>query len=482
MSREKFDNFHEEVLNLPRESFNINEVKIRGLAEYLFAIKESIPPGGLSFPKIYNALHLYLRDSDIVNPNPSFESLFNLNLSELRSIETHWMAVALFLGLIRNAGSKKIISEFTKEINNISSNDLITRIRDYVLEINTLDNDFLINLKTKDFYKDLDFKPAIAILNYLYKSQRECTKFELSIFFGHPDTSLNSEDKIVDAALEIGRKFPMAQKEQEQHYFNLRGWIDESGITYQYKSSQQSYFKFNYIFVVMEFVGLIIIDHNQISLTDYSKSLLSKKQEKRSTKVKKMTGLIDEIDAKDSNEDIAIELINNNPEYISELFQRNPHFIEKSNLKASHQSGSVQSQSTSGIKFKRNKLIVEISKMQASYMCQGCNAPTFINNNNKNHVESHHIIEYNKTEEGPDVLQNLLVLCPNCHSKIHFSNPNITPLFYKELREKNIITLDQFKEIHTKFSMLKIKHIQILIDKEIINNIEKIELLDFINN
>mgnify|MGYP000704584247 CR=1 FL=1 len=136
MSREKFDNFHEEVLNLPRESFNINEVKIRGLAEYLFAIKESIPPGGLSFPKIYNALHLYLRDSDIVNPNPSFESLFNLNLSELRSIETHydtigrsfrqWMAVALFLGLIRNAGSKKIISEFTKEINNISSNNIIS--------------------------------------------------------------------------------------------------------------------------------------------------------------------------------------------------------------------------------------------------------------------------------------------------------------------------------------------------------------------
>ena len=38
-----------------------------------------------------------------------------------------------------------------------------------------------------------------------------------------------------------------------------------------------------------------------------------------------MAGLIDEIDAKDSNEDIAIELINNNPEYISELFQRNPH-------------------------------------------------------------------------------------------------------------------------------------------------------------
>ena len=54
-------------------------------------------------------------------------------------------------------------------------------------------------------------------------------------------------------------------------------------------------------------------------------------------------------------------------------------------------------------------------------------------------------------EEGPDVLQNLLVLCPNCHSKIHLSNPDITPLFYKELRESNAIRLDQFKEMHNNF-------------------------------
>ena len=273
----------------------------------------------------------------------------------------------------------------------------------------------------------------------------------------------------------------MEQKEQEQYYFNTQGWIDENGDIYQYKSSQQSYFKFNYIFVVMEYVGLIIIDHNQITLTDYSISLL-KKQEKSSIKVRKMDDLIDELDAPDSNEDIANELIKNDPELISILLQKNPNFIEKANLKASHQSGLVQSQTASGIKFKRNKLIVEISKLQASYLCQGCNTATFANKNNNNHVESHHIIEYNQKEEGPDVLQNLLVLCPNCHSKIHFSNPNATPSFYKELRENNSITLDQFKEIHTKFSMLKIKHINILMDKEIINNLEKIELLDFINN
>ena len=106
----------------------------------------------------------------------------------------------------------------------------------------------------------------------------------------------------------------------------------------------------------------------------------------------------------------------------------------------------------------------------------------FKDKHDNNYVETHHIIEYNKTEQGPDVLQNLLVLWPNCHSKIHFSNLDTVHSFFNQLREKKAITLDQFKEIHTNFKMLKLSHIKILCNKNIISKNEEIELIKFIND
>jgi hypothetical protein len=489
MSRVEFDTFHTEVLNLPRESFNFDIYKIKSLSEYLFVVKNSFPSDGLKLSDIYFEIHNYLKKNNINLPNDKFESLFNLDLNETSSIKQnykregrtfrHWMGLAKLFSLLKNNEKKSAFSDFAKEIYLMSNDDLKIHLREQILSINTIDNPHLKSLDSSYLYENLDYRPAIAILSYLNILGRKCTQFELAVFFGRPDHSLNSEGEIIRAAVKIGRKFPITQAEQEQYYFvDLCGWGDEDGNHYEYNSSQQSYFKFKTFFLIMESVGLIQINNNQISLTDYSRDIF----EKQNIEDTLLDDLYNELDTFDSDEKVVNEVINNHPNILSRLIHDDPKFIEKANLKASQKSSSLQSQSSDGIKFKRNKLIVEISKIQASYICQGCNFFAFKDKHNNNYVETHHIIEYNKTEQGPDVLQNLLVLCPNCHSKIHFSNLDTVHSFFNQLREKKSITLDQFKEIHTNFNMLKLSHIKILCNKNIISKNEEIELIKFIND
>jgi hypothetical protein len=65
-------------------------------------------------------------------------------------------------------------------------------------------------------------------------------------------------------------------------------------------------------------------------------------------------------------------------------------------------------------------------------------------------------------------------------STFHFARIDIVEQFYSRLRETNAITLDQFKEIHTKLNMLRTKHIEILLKKNIISDEESTELLELI--
>ena len=85
MSRKEFDTFNKEVLNLPRESFNFDITKIKSLAEYLFAIKNTFPPDGLKYPDIYFAIHHYLKSNAIAHPNNNFE-LFYIYLLKLMNL------------------------------------------------------------------------------------------------------------------------------------------------------------------------------------------------------------------------------------------------------------------------------------------------------------------------------------------------------------------------------------------------------------
>jgi hypothetical protein len=63
---------------------------------------------------------------------------------------------------------------------------------------------------------------------------------------------------------------------------------------------------------------------------------------------------------------------------------------------------------------KRNQAIVLKAKAARRYECQLCaNTPTFPNN--ERIVEGHHLMPLGKPHNGPDKLENILIVCPNCH-------------------------------------------------------------------
>jgi predicted restriction endonuclease len=496
MSRQQFIAFHNEVFNLPRDSFsNFDILKVKSLAEYLYSIRFRFPDNGLKLSEIYLHLHFFLRNNDIPNPNKDFEELFSLELEEVDDVKhhytndtgrkfRHWMELASLLDLLANyehgvKSSRRVLTPFTEEIFLIPSALITPLVRDKVLSINTNSNPGLGNLDSYANYQNHDYRPAYAILNYMNRMQRHCTRFELAIFFGRPDYSLATEIEIIDEAVELGETFPLTQNEQIEFYFRYKNWVDANGNIYSYATSQEPYFKFNAFFILMDSVGLVNYDvtNSSLSLTAFSNSLFSADI---SPEAVELENLISEIENISDDNLLTEKVAKNRAALISNLISNDNSFVDNINQKAAAKSGNATT-TTQTTKWKRDELIREVSKQQANYDCQGCNNPTFIDRHENNFVESHHILEYNTREKGPDVLQNLLVLCPNCHSKIHFARIDIVEDFYRDMRIRNIITINQFMEIHTSLNLLKQNHIDILLKKCIIDETEAAELNELLS-
>lgn len=504
MSRQQFESFHNEVFNLPRDSFsNFDVIKVKSLAEYLFSIRLSFPPDGLKLSDIYLKLHFFLLNNDIPNPNSDFEELFNLNLNTIEQVQEyyqngvgrkfrHWMELASFLDLLVNIElgndrSKRVLSNFTEEIFLIPIILITPLIRDKVLSLNTNSNSCLSNLDSYSNYQNLDYRPAYSILRYMHVLNRPCTRFELSIFFGRPNYLLTTEIAIINEAVSFGSTFPLNQNEQIDLYFRNRNWIDANGNIYSYANSQQPYFKFNSLFILMVSIGLVnysdengnfsVDPTNYLKLTNYSSGLFSNGAFPEAVELENLIAAIE-----NASEDnlITEKITKNRSVLIGSLISKDSSFIENINQKAAAKSG-LEATTIQTTKWKRDELIREVSKQKANFICQGCCTPTFLDNQDNNFVESHHILEYNTKEKGPDVLQNLLVLCPNCHSKIHFARIDIVENFYRNMRARNIITINQFAEIHTSLNLLKQLHIDVLLQKSIINENEAAVLTALIN-
>ena len=492
MSLSEFNNFHNQVLNLPRDSFsNFTLMKVKSIAEYLYLIKDEFPPEGLKVKDIYIKIHYKLQNESVDNPHDDFEKLFDLSLKSKIDIENHykdpgrgfrhWPQLASLLEILFNVTqgnrwSKRILDPFIEELVSADNQLIKSLVRNKILSVNVRTNPCCGNLDSYDFYRDLDFRPAYAILKYLFEIKRPATKFELSIFFGRPDYNIGNEEEIISEAIKNGRKFPISQDEQIDYYFKLKKWIYDNGNIFEYRTSQQPYFKFNSMFIIMESVGLIKVGDSFVNLTDYSLNLFGSEVK---PEVIEIESLLDEIEIAGSNTELTETVIRNRSNLISDLIENDEKFLDKINKRASSKSGksTVVSQTT---KLIRDELIREASKIIANYTCRACGKETFLDKNDNNFVESHHIIGYNDTEDGPDVLQNLIVLCPNCHAKLHFAKVDIIKNFYEYLRKNNVITLDQFIFIASELNILKEKHIRVLLEKKIIQQNEADRLYEII--
>ena len=67
----------------------------------------------------------------------------------------------------------------------------------------------------------------------------------------------------------------------------------------------------------------------------------------------------------------------------------------------------------------------EINKIheRAQNKCEYCECQTFEKKNGEMYVEIHHIVHY--SDGGENSAQNCVLLCPNCHRKIHFAKEEI---------------------------------------------------------
>ena len=81
-------------------------------------------------------------------------------------------------------------------------------------------------------------------------------------------------------------------------------------------------------------------------------------------------------------------------------------------------------------KFKRDYKLVKDLK-QKHNNCQLCGF-TFKKKNGENYNETHHIIQL--SEGGKDAEINTLVLCANCHRKLHYADVDITNVLKKEIK------------------------------------------------
>ena len=75
----------------------------------------------------------------------------------------------------------------------------------------------------------------------------------------------------------------------------------------------------------------------------------------------------------------------------------------------------------------RNPLYREIALKRENYTCEICGTQkTFVDNNNDEYFEGHHLIMYNPRVQrrfrfNLDHPSNIICLCPNCHREIHHS-------------------------------------------------------------
>ncbi|MGB9131410.1 MAG: HNH endonuclease signature motif containing protein, partial [Methanosarcina sp.] len=70
----------------------------------------------------------------------------------------------------------------------------------------------------------------------------------------------------------------------------------------------------------------------------------------------------------------------------------------------------------------RPSLLSNAIKEKYGYKCMICGYPGFLKKDGEKYAEVHHMIELNK--KAPETLQswNLLVVCPLCHKKLHYTD------------------------------------------------------------
>ena len=486
-SMEGFNKFNNLALNMPRPSFsNVNINYLKSLAKVLCGIDYDTSEH-LSIIDLYCKIHeKYLKDGDL----PDYlEPLFDKNVS-LSQAKVYYssMSVGRFFrqyaevmelwGLLKDDKHGITIAyDVCDEFLELDS-DESESIRMKMIAMDIEDNSCFIRMANiKDKIKNntiFSYKPAVAILRYIEKVNRPVSKFELANLLAIITPDCKSEEELFDNAIKIGNMMPSNIKEHKNWFFDFMNWKNSDGIYFKYASSQNPDFKFNSFIAFMKEYNFI--NQNEDSSYELTEESLNLLHDVIPPEIVELEKYIDIAENNYSDKPLAdIILKGIKPSLLYSLSQ-NDEFIKTMN-KRSIEKPKFDNKGRK----RRNRLIAELSKIRVNYTCQVSKKPTFKDINGHNYVESHHIIEING-EDGPDIIDNLLVVSPLYHELMHHACKEELIDFYMGLRMKNIITIDTFKTMITNYHCLEEKHIKALLNKHLISKDEYYDLLDFIDN
>lgn len=484
-SQDKFEFFHNNVINMPRASFSeIEKVLklLKSLSSYILLIDRKIFDEPVNYKMVYSEIFNNYKLGVVPekNRNIEFEEKY-LNRKEsadflysdkgkVGRMFRHYMGYFAFFGMIKdgtNSRNKIFDIELFEEVVLSPDNVLFDVFRNKMLNINIKDNNFIKNLKGINVIEGADYRPARAIINYCNKMQRFVTAFEISILLGRVD-NVQDENNILQRAIDIGKILPSSFVEQKKYFFDCMGWKNND-IQYEYSQSQNPDFKFNVFLLFMKTFGLINYDEttNLISLTDYSKELVKEDIAIELLDLSKLLSLVDD-DTEDSN-NLADIIIRKRTDIITKAIQNDGELVEKLNKR------NLRNPIIKKGKRIRSKLIAEVAKIKVNYLDELTKQLTFEGKSGRNYVEAHHIIEFNG-ENGPDITDNLICLGPQNHSLIHHGSSNTVDDFYKTCQSRGVISFERFKKICVKYRCLTKDHVQCLLAKKIISNVDAKEL------
>ena len=481
---EGFNSFHNEVINIPRDDFSSAGLsKLKVLAGYLLITEGSLDSEGNNYKEIMNAISVNLHSNEIqydIERDEELEKSY-FTYSDLDShyevqgrMIRHLMELCELFNLIESISRRKKIVNYTR-CKQYFLSDAITLIpiaRNDILALNINNNPLIKNLQGIEIDVNANYRPAFGILSYMKHIDRPVTKFELSILLGRVDET-KTEDPIISRALELGRTFPVTQNEQIVYFFNNMGWKENDRL-YVYANSQEPHFKFNVFIIFLEKFELIKQSHipDTYVLTDYAKELIKDSQ---TMLVKDLERLVESIQNYSTNNSVLNDLIlyQRNTELL-DVVKNHPDFIKSINRRSL--DNPIYDVNKKRV---RNQLIAELAKIQVDYVCQYNKKKTFKTQDGSYYCEAHHIIEFSK-ENGPDITNNLVVVGPDAHMRIHHGSKEVVTDTFTTLIRNGAIALEQFKEMITYYNCLDEGQINILYNKSVITEKEKDELLELL--
>lgn len=489
-TKEKFDEFHNNVINMPRANFKelSDSIKLlKSLASYVFLIDSKIINNPINYKTIYKEIFINYKKGIVPknNRNLDFEKRYldrNENFNDLYDDKgkngrmfRHYMEYLSFFGIIKHSvgRKKKIDIDSLRELILTPENVLLDVFRNKLLTLNINSNDFIKSIKGINVNQNADYRPAHAIISYCNQINRPATDFEISILLGRID-DLQTEKAILMRALAIGNVLPRCIEDQKKHFFGCMNWKNSGGL-FHYAQSQSPEFKFKTFLLFMDTFGLINYNKTtkNITLTEYSKSLTSEDVDFEILDLDKLLMMIDD-DSEDSNK-LADIIIRKRTKTIIQAIKEDGELVTKLNLR------SIRNPIIKNNRRQRSRLIAEIAKIKANYLDELTKTPSFEDKYGRNYVEAHHIIEFN-AENGPDITENLICLGPQNHSLVHHGSTNALSDFYMTCQTRGIITFERFKNICIKYHCLTKEHVKILLEKKIISTIDAKELNQLIDD